>query len=123
MANPTDTAATVDATYFLPDGATVARTYTVGPYSRFTVWVNQEDPLLANTSVATKIQTRNDTPIIVERAMWWPGTPATWNEAHNSPGATASATAWALAEGEDGGLASAEDASCSSPTPLTARAT
>ncbi len=108
MANPTDTAATVDATYLLPDGTTVARTYTVGPYSRFTVWVDQEDPLLANTSVATKIQTRNDTPIIVERAMWWPGTPATWNEAHNSPGATASATAWALAEGEDGGLASAE---------------
>ena len=33
--------------------------------------------------------------------MWWPGpTPATWYEAHNSAGATATGTRWALAEGE-----------------------
>jgi hypothetical protein len=45
----------------------------------------------------------NDVPILVERAMWWPGDASRWHEAHNSPGATATGTAWALAEGEDGG--------------------
>lgn len=36
--------------------------------------------------------------------MWWPGpTAATWEEAHNSPGATAAGTRWALAGGEVGG--------------------
>ena len=30
--------------------------------------------------------------------MWWPG--GAWHEAHNSAGATATGTAWALAEGE-----------------------
>ena len=39
----------------------------------------------------------NDVPIIVERAMWWPG-PA-WHEAHNSPGTIVTGTAWALAAG------------------------
>ena len=35
--------------------------------------------------------------------MWWPGTAATWAEAHNSPGATTTGTAWGTAGGEDGG--------------------
>jgi hypothetical protein len=39
-------------------------------------------------------------PIIVERAMWWPGDFTTWHEAHNSPGATTTGTMWAMAEGE-----------------------
>jgi len=35
-------------------------------------------------------------------------TPATWAEAHNSPGSTATGTKWALAEGEYGGSRSVE---------------
>lgn len=32
--------------------------------------------------------------------MWWPGpTPATWVEAHNSPGATATSARWVAAAG------------------------
>jgi hypothetical protein len=43
-------------------------------------------------------------PIIVERAMWWPGpTNATWAEAHNSAGSPTTGVRWALAEGEQGG--------------------
>ena len=42
-------------------------------------------------------------PVIVERALWWPGGFGQWYEAHNSPGATAPGTRWALAEGEVGG--------------------
>ena len=37
------------------------------------------------------------------RARGWPGSSPTWHEAHNSPGATAAGTRWALAEGELGG--------------------
>jgi hypothetical protein len=45
-------------------------------------------------------------PIIVERAMWWPGPAASdWREAHNSAGSTTTGTRWALAEGEVGGVA------------------
>ena len=32
--------------------------------------------------------------------MWWPGDSSTWNEAHNSPGATVAGTSWAVADGE-----------------------
>ena len=57
-----------------------------------------EDAKLADTAVSTTIRSTNGVPIIVERAMWWPGD--SWHEAHNSPGATATGTRWALAEGE-----------------------
>jgi hypothetical protein len=40
-------------------------------------------------------------PIVVERAMWWPG--GNWTEAHNSAGAIVTSPTWALAEAEVGG--------------------
>jgi hypothetical protein len=43
--------------------------------------------------------------------MWWPGPGIAanfWTEAHNSPGATATGTRWALAEGEVGGVDATE---------------
>ncbi len=71
--------------------------------SRFNIWVDQE-PGLANAALSTRITSTNGVPIIVERAMWWPGpTAETWQEAHNSPGETTSGTRWAIAEGEVGG--------------------
>ena len=83
-----------EATYLLPDGTTLAKDYTVPANSRFNIWVDEEqfpdgsgNRLLANTAVSTTIRSTNGVPVIVERAMWWPGpTPATWAEAHNSPG-------------------------------------
>ncbi|MCU0255651.1 MAG: hypothetical protein MUF60_02810, partial [Vicinamibacterales bacterium] len=40
-------------------------------------------------------------PFLAERAMWWPGpTFATWTEAHNSAGATTTATRWVAAAGQ-----------------------
>jgi hypothetical protein len=42
----------------------------------------------------------NDVPVIVERSMWWPGTPGgSWTEAHNSAASTATATRWVIADG------------------------
>jgi len=58
----------------------------------------------ANAAVSTILTSTNNVPIVVERAMWWPGgAQGPWYEGHNSPGATTTGTAWALAEGEVGG--------------------
>ena len=88
IANPDDRAAAVRGTYLLPDGTTVSKDYQVNGNSRFTIWVDQEDAKLASTAVSTTITSTNGVPLIVERAMWWPGNSSTWHEAHNSSGST-----------------------------------
>ena len=82
------------------------RRYTVrARSSRFNIWVDLRGSRGWPTRRSRRRSRRtNGVPIIVERAMWWPGpTAATWQEAHNSPGATTTGTRWALAEGEAGG--------------------
>jgi sugar lactone lactonase YvrE len=101
IANPNAFAVIADVTYLLEGGTTLTRSYTLEPESRRTVWVDLEDPQLASAAVSAVVRARDGAGIIVERAMWWPG--STWVEAHNSPGTTATGTAWALAEGEYGG--------------------
>jgi hypothetical protein len=104
VANPSAIAAPITATYLLPDGTTIVRSYAVAANSRFNIWVDLEDPLLADTAVSTTIESTTGVPIIVERAMWWPGpSNANWAEAHNSAGSTVTGVRWALAEGEQGG--------------------
>lgn len=104
IANPSGRDTRVVVTYLLPDGRTVTRTYPVPAQSRFTVWVDQEDAVLANTALSAVLASVDDVPIVVERAMWWPGpSPANWYEGHNSAGATETGTKWALADGEQGG--------------------
>jgi hypothetical protein len=98
IANPSVTDAEVEAVFLLPDGTTVTKTYTVAAGSRFNIWVDLADPLLADTAVSTKVTSTNDVPIVVERSMWWPGT--TWHEGHNAVGATRAGAKWMLAEGE-----------------------
>ena len=77
--------------------------------ARSGIWVDQEEfpgvpgKPLANAAVSTTVQSTNGVPLVVERAMWWPGDSSTWHEAHNSAGATATGTRWAVAEGEVGG--------------------
>ena len=114
IANPTATTAQLRATYLMPDGRTYRKDYTVAPNSRFNIWVDAEDipgagQVLANTALSTTIESLNGVPVIVERALWWPGpTFATWAEAHNTAGATSTGTVWGLAEGEVGGPAGKE---------------
>jgi ligand-binding sensor domain-containing protein len=104
VANPGDTQADVTATFLLPTGLPVVKQYAIAPKSRFNIWVDYEDPRLADTPVSTVITSTNGVPVIVERAMWWPGpTSATWAEAHNSAGLTETGRTWVLAEGEAGG--------------------
>jgi hypothetical protein len=113
IANPDPVnAATVDVSYLLSNGSTVAKTYPVAPNGRRTIYVDNEDfpggKLLANATLSTVLTSTNGVPIVVERAMWWPGGAlGPWYEGHNSPGATTTGTAWALADGEVGGPAGA----------------
>jgi hypothetical protein len=109
--HPTDVAL-VQATYLLAGGNTLTKTYPVAASSRRTIYVDGETfpggGNLANAAVSTILASTNNVPIVVERAMWWPGgAQGPWYEGHNSPGATTTGTAWALAEGEVGGSAGA----------------
>jgi Tol biopolymer transport system component len=114
IANPSDHDAAVVVTYLLGDGTTYSRTMTAPANSRSGIWVDQEQidgvpglPL-ANVAVSTSVKSTNGVPIIVERAMWWPGDGSTWHEAHNSSGSRTAGTRWALAEGETGGTRQVE---------------
>ena len=100
IANPGDQAADVRVTYLLPDGTRERRVHHVGPWQRYTIWVDKEGGTLADTAVSAIVESVNDVPIVVERSMWWPGDSRTWTEAHNSPGATQPGTRWAVADGE-----------------------
>ena len=99
---------TVRARYLLASGDTFVKDYVIAPASRFTIWVDQETfaghagmPLANVGAVSTTLEVLSGPTVVAERAMWWPGpTPATWVEAHNSPGATTTAARWIAAAGE-----------------------
>jgi uncharacterized repeat protein (TIGR01451 family) len=116
LANPNGQNVAVTVDYLLSDGTTHAKSYVIPANGRFTIWVDSEEiPAgsglhpLDNVAVSSTIT--STLPIVVERTMWWPGPGIAadfWTEAHNSPGATATGTRWALAEGEVGGVDAAE---------------
>jgi glucose/arabinose dehydrogenase len=108
LANPRPDAASVTLDYLLPGGRVVTKSRTLPPRSRTTIFVAAEDPALASTSVSVEVNSTNGVPIMVERAMWWPGGPATWQEAHASAGSQETGVAWALADGEQGGAAAVQ---------------
>ncbi len=110
VGNPGTTPADLSVTYLLPDGTSRVKAYTVRPRSRFNIWVDEEqfpegsgDTALADTAVSVIVESTNGTPVIVERAMWWPGpTSATWAEAHNSVANRGTAARWGVADAEVG---------------------
>ncbi len=104
LANPSIESIGVRATFLLPSGVTVQRTYDVPARSRFNIWVDEAAPELENTAVSVVLQSIDDQPFVAERSMWWPGpTASQWREAHNSPGSLATSAVWGLAEGMLGG--------------------
>lgn len=102
IANPNGTAAEVDMTYLLPDSS-FTKTYTVPANSRFNIWADVDDPRLADTAVSMAVASTNGVPILVERAMWWPGDFTSWFEGHNSRGAVETGEKRGLADGHVGG--------------------
>jgi hypothetical protein len=126
IANPTAADAHVTLTYLLVNGQTYSRTLVAPANARSGVWVDVEQfpgvagfPL-ADVAVSTTVESTNGVPLVVERAMWWPGSGDTWHEAHNSAGATSTGTRWAVAEGEVGGPSSVETYLLIANTSLTA---
>ncbi len=96
LANPNLTAVTATVRYLLPGGQVVSRLMSLPPESRTTVSVNT---IVPNTDVSMEVWA--SAPVIVERAMYWPG--ANWSEAHASAGVNSPGIEWALGEGELGG--------------------
>ncbi len=101
LSNPNATPAAVTLTYLREGGGTVTSVKTIQAGTRLTINIATEDPSLAATSVATRVT--SDLPIVVERAMYWPMTPTSWNEASGAFGVTETALRWGLAEGRVGG--------------------
>ena len=96
LANPNASPTTATIRYLLPGGQVVTRTQPLAAQSRTTINVNTVVP---NTEVSMDVSA--PLPIIVERAMYWPG--SNWNEAHASAGIESTGTMWGLPEGELGG--------------------
>lgn len=111
IGNTNSSAALVQADFIVGNTGTIyTKQYMVNANSRFNIWVDEEElspgvrPFkTGNTDVSVRIRSLNGVPLIVERAMWWPGNSNTWYEAHNSAGSTQTAGRWVLAEGENGG--------------------
>jgi hypothetical protein len=104
VANPGPATASVEARYLLPSGEQITKNYQVAGHSRLRIWVDLEDPRLADTRVAVILSSTNGVGIVAEREMFWPGpTSASWDEAAASTGATVAGTRWGIAGGESGG--------------------
>jgi len=88
--NPNDQAANADVTFMLNGGATVQKSCTIAPNSRFTITV---DEILPDAEVSTFLH--SDRRIAVERAMYFNGRRA----GHDSIGVSQPGTTWYLAEG------------------------
>jgi hypothetical protein len=113
VGNPNDADAVLTFTFLLRDGGPpIVGKATVAKQSRFTLNVEYAALILDRISDAdaqrlldaeVSVQVESTEPVVSERAMYWPGGPAQWTEAHNSFGSTETGTAWALAEGRIGG--------------------
>jgi hypothetical protein len=103
IGNPNQSASTVTIRFLKPSGSPVVQTYTVPAQSRMTLYVD-DVPGLQDTAVSASVTA--SLPVVVERAMYWPGNWATWYEGHASAAVAQPGTKWALAEGEVGGSSS-----------------
>ncbi len=99
MANPGPTDAAVRVDYAREDGLVVTRNHLLRANTRFSIFVD-DVPGLAHATVATTVTSTNNVPIIVERAMYWPGTFFNYYEGHTSVGVTSTARRWAIAHGD-----------------------
>jgi hypothetical protein len=121
VGNPGDEDAEITLTFLIGAAGVppVVATTTVAAAARFTLdaenaylnlaadggaltLVSGDINVLKNAPFSTKVESTNGVPIVVERAMYWPGGFSTWAEAHNSFGVTETGVKWALAEGRSG---------------------
>jgi hypothetical protein len=102
LQNPWSAPVTVEIDYLRPAPAQELRKpYVIPPFSRRTVWVNQEGSGLASAEVSAVVRTAESQPIVVERAVYVRGS-RTFEGGHASAGIAAPALEWFLAEGATG---------------------
>jgi hypothetical protein len=103
LANPNPTPTQVTLRYLMPGRTPTTKVLSLAGNSRYTIEIgNQTDaPGVANTDVSVEVKATS--PIVVERAMYWPKNGVRWTDGHASAGVTSTGTSWALAEGEFGG--------------------
>ena len=99
--NPNSVPTDVTLTYMLTDGSTVKKTCTVAANARFTVVASENTTFGVGGGQTFSTRLDSTQPIIVERAMYWPNGDTTQG-GHDSPGVTAPAYTWDLAEGYTG---------------------
>jgi hypothetical protein len=102
VSNPGDDTTTMNVEFVTSAGTVVAHPdnpISLAGKSRTSIYV---DAIPGLTDVAVSTTITSDLPVVAERAMYWPGTPGEWYEAHNSFGVTATGTRWAVAEGRAG---------------------
>ena len=100
MMNPSDKIANVNATYMKPDGSVVGGSYTVQPFARFTVHVN-DIPGLDDAEHSTHLS--SDVEMAAERSEYFYDYAGGKNGGTDSAGVTAPGKSWYLAEGYTGG--------------------
>jgi autotransporter-associated beta strand protein len=83
LANPGFVAAEVEITFLRENGAPVTKSFTVEPRTRFNVAVGSASvPEITNERFGAVIE--SDTPIIVERALYWDAANLTWAAGSNA---------------------------------------
>jgi len=68
LMNPRETRAEVKVTFMKDDGGAIERNVSIGPASRYSIYVND---IVPNASVAAKVETVGGVDIVAERAMYW----------------------------------------------------
>lgn len=96
--NPTDTAAQVTMTYYRPAGAPIAKAHVVPAFSRYTISLGSEDPLLANAEASADVRVTNGVGLVVERATYLT-TASTWEAGSCSAAVATPTTNWYFGEG------------------------
>lgn len=76
--------ATVSIRFLREGRASVIRSFTVAPTSRFNVHVNSMVPELANEAFGAVIEVSNNMPIAVERALYWDALGLRWAAGTNA---------------------------------------
>ena len=99
LANANGSAATVTLSFLLENGNTITHTRSVGANSRVTIYAN-EVPGLRGNAFSTTVT--SNTPITVERAMYFGNAVRTFDGGHETAAVPAPATSWFVAEGRTG---------------------
>jgi hypothetical protein len=103
IANPSASPAALTVRFLTDRGTTVTREVTVAAERRVSLFV-EAIAGLEHSSFATIVTSTNGVPVVVERAMYWPGGFYDYYEGHSSVGVTAPASRWATAGGREGGV-------------------